>query len=401
MRILFLIGNGFDINLNLDTSYANVLEDYIKLDPPNEIIGNFQNELKNNKSVWWSDFEYQIGQYIKTFDDNNITDFYAQFSHFREFVVTKFMNEEERIDYTKYKDNIPEIFMNSIASFYITLLDSSKNKILDLIRGNDNVFRYSFITFNYTNALNNIIEISKTFYKDTSFALPITEINNKKYYHHLANIVPVHGTLRKDFIMGVDNVTQINNELLKTNPKLQRTIIKPKTNEILGRNGVKDAERYIRTSKIICIFGMSIGRTDKTWWDHIIKWLLGNDKRHLIIFYFSSDFSPIFPDKYFEVMDKVIDDLFAIINPISDTDKKKIINRIHITPDLRYMFKMNILKKDVVLTSENKRNINIHPMAITAPKAIEQVNQASKILNKSGIKQFNIFTEKIRKIFPF
>lgn len=40
----------------------------------------------------------------------------------------------------------------------------------------------------------------------------------------------------------------------------------------------------IYDSFIICIFGMSIGNTDKMWWEKIIDWLKVNGDNKLIIF---------------------------------------------------------------------------------------------------------------------
>ena len=44
------------------------------------------------------------------------------------------------------------------------------------------------------------------------------------------------------------------------------------------------AEEIIDKSQIICIFGMSMGITDKRWWEKICAWLLANPHRILIIY---------------------------------------------------------------------------------------------------------------------
>ena len=40
----------------------------------------------------------------------------------------------------------------------------------------------------------------------------------------------------------------------------------------------------IDSSTIICIFGMSIGKTDKMWWERICKWLRSSVNHRLIIY---------------------------------------------------------------------------------------------------------------------
>ena len=50
MRILYLIGNGFDINVGLHTSYSEFLQDYLQQEPTTELdlVGKrFINRLKS------------------------------------------------------------------------------------------------------------------------------------------------------------------------------------------------------------------------------------------------------------------------------------------------------------------------------------------------------------------
>ena len=52
----------------------------------------------------------------------------------------------------------------------------------------------------------------------------------------------------------------------------------------MGQRRTERAEEMINNSSIICIFGMSMGLTDKRWWERIITWLLSNEQRILIIY---------------------------------------------------------------------------------------------------------------------
>lgn len=40
----------------------------------------------------------------------------------------------------------------------------------------------------------------------------------------------------------------------------------------------------IEESIIICVFGMSIGKTDKLWWKYLCEWLWYDKKRRLILY---------------------------------------------------------------------------------------------------------------------
>ena len=43
MKIVYLIGNGFDLNLGLKTSYRDFYKKYIKQKSNSEIVENFKN----------------------------------------------------------------------------------------------------------------------------------------------------------------------------------------------------------------------------------------------------------------------------------------------------------------------------------------------------------------------
>lgn len=48
MNIVFLIGNGFDLNLNLKTKYRHFYENYISTPSKNATIEKFKKVLSNN-----------------------------------------------------------------------------------------------------------------------------------------------------------------------------------------------------------------------------------------------------------------------------------------------------------------------------------------------------------------
>ena len=56
----------------------------------------------------------------------------------------------------------------------------------------------------------------------------------------------------------------------------------------MGQRRTELAEEIIDKSQIICIFGMSMGITDKRWWEKICVWLL-SDPHKLLIIYTRSD----------------------------------------------------------------------------------------------------------------
>ena len=66
MNILFLIGNGFDLNIGLNTRFQNALSYYLKKSNNNPRTQKFKKDIDKNFEKW-SDFENQMGIYTKEF----------------------------------------------------------------------------------------------------------------------------------------------------------------------------------------------------------------------------------------------------------------------------------------------------------------------------------------------
>lgn len=75
----------------------------------------------------------------------------------------------------------------------------------------DEEFRYSFITFNYTNVLDRIIGLY-----DEKTAI-ITKHQGQEFMrsNKIGQIIHIHGTTDEEMILGVNDAEQIGNDLLK------------------------------------------------------------------------------------------------------------------------------------------------------------------------------------------
>lgn len=94
-----------------------------------------------------------------------------------------------------------------------------------------------------------------------------------------------NGTLNEEMILGVNDVNQINSGFLKNDAEFLDTFIRRRMNNSIGQRKTEHAQKLIEDSHIICIFGMSIGSTDKMWWEEIVKWLNRSDNNKLVIYY--------------------------------------------------------------------------------------------------------------------
>ncbi|MPN40045.1 hypothetical protein SDC9_187580 [bioreactor metagenome] len=95
----------------------------------------------------------------------------------------------------------------------------------------------------------------------------------------------MHGKrIKSPIIFGVDNEDQIANKELFHDPMFELSMLKPKINEELNKKKTQQCMDLIEKSSIVCIYGMSIGLTDTTWWKAIVAWLK-KDRSHCLIYH--------------------------------------------------------------------------------------------------------------------
>ena len=96
-------------------------------------------------------------------------------------------------------------------------------------------------------------------------------VNHIQYENVCGNLIYAHGHVDSDMVLGVNDVSQIAAPSLFEgyDDFFINEVIKQKTNELNGRNTDKKAFELLQKSDLIYIYGMSIGATDKLWWDRI------------------------------------------------------------------------------------------------------------------------------------
>ena len=120
-------------------------------------------------------------------------------------------------------------------------------------------FQIDIISFNYTDTLEKIFQLlPKT---DSSI-----QLSNQTF---LRTIRHIHMRLDDDdIIMGLNDESQIlNKDLL--NDELRGLIVKPYINKELQNLIDIECIRLIRNADLICLFGVSLGKTDLLWWQTI------------------------------------------------------------------------------------------------------------------------------------
>lgn len=291
MNILHIIGNGFDLNQGLPTSYAHFYEYYFQLRPKDtdteavkKIRKKLYERLYDKKSDRWADLEKTLGE---------ITTEFESVEEFEEAYLDVY---RQILNYLKavYDNSEVSRFEKPEETFYSDLAMPWKNLVLrdrtvlerDLPPYED--VHISIISFNYTDTLSRVSD------------LPISEGKSIGRYDNRNTIYDgsqhVHHELESnDIILGVDNSNQILNDRFQNNETVMNYLIKPQANAGLGNMVDTRCIRLIRDARIICIFGMSIGETDSMWWKAIGSRLSKDNSVRVLYFPFVNDIANVLP----------------------------------------------------------------------------------------------------------
>lgn len=276
MNITFLLGNGFDINFGLKTSYKSFYNYLKKSKIRNKLIENILSDLE---CELWSDLELGLGNYLSNINaESEIEDFLNEKETVESLLVDYLTLENDKFEITDEKA-ISKIFNQNVVNFYKGFNRKEKAHYENMLNDID-VLKYQFITYNYTGIIDKII---------SSVSNQIEPFSKHTYKGNvrqdsLCNALHIHGTLDEGIILALNDTSQINNEKLQNNADLKRFMVKSQINKEDGNFLTDDALKIIEYSLYICIFGMSIGDTDNMWWQAIIKWLLQNSNRRIVFF---------------------------------------------------------------------------------------------------------------------
>ncbi len=327
MNVLFLIGNGFDLNVGLKTRFKDVLEAYLKRKDTDPRLCKFKEDI-NLDFENWSDFEKQMGVYTDKFTPETIDDYCFCIRDFREFLVAHLKKEESRIDCDN-QDRIISVFRDSLQKFHNELQPSDKQIFHSIT--NQVQIRLNFITFNYTDVFDKCLKILR---------------DRGALVDDIGTILHIHGTTEEHLIMGVDNVSQIKNENIAEDKKLERTIIKPIINDKLKNLNNKTGHSLVLQSHVICVFGLSLGETDQRWWELLGNRLKSNAECRLILYVKEDEWNLIHPEDSIEKIEEVLEKAF---NAMRISRSQSISDRIHIGFNTN-MFKIDLTKKEKVLS---------------------------------------------------
>lgn len=305
LKIALLIGNGFDLNLGLKTSYL----DFKKYLESNGMIDNlnlyrFLNENKNDDLELWSDLEKSLGGLLS---ENSWQGLEVSKSEISDFVSSEIEQvltdlkvylsiEERKIDFNKSIDVVVRDIQNTFLNIIKPTEVKDQNKLRNVFAFDKGTIEIYPIVFNYTSVFDKMISHLPSF-------------TNRSYNYRIYDSNHPHGTLDDGMILGVNDVDQIKNFehcVLESDDLVY--VLKVKAPEISSNLEYNQAIDIVNDADLIIVFGMSIGDTDKFWWQCIQNRMLSLDSVYLIVFTRGSEDCP--PDrsnrrKYFKAQKKI------------------------------------------------------------------------------------------------
>ena len=283
MRITFLIGNGFDIAVGLNTGYRDFYK-YCKNEHADTCKNNIILSNIMEKPEQWSDMEIALGNFKN--EDIDANRFLIDKEKVEELLENYLLSEENRVVFSDTRNKqVSKEIISSIVRFYNNHPQVFMSQILTTVNSISSSIKYTCINFNYTNVYDRCWDIAKKSCDNK----PASHVHGTTRYEDSFDIIcHVNGVISQGIILGVNDDNQIKQKSLKIDKTIQKTMIKTNANNCLGQGRVDEAQRIISESRVICIYGMSLGFTDQIWWNSIYKWLV-SDKANILVIY---DYKP-------------------------------------------------------------------------------------------------------------
>ncbi|RYX89814.1 hypothetical protein EON78_07140 [bacterium] len=251
---------------------------YNEVESDNAIVSTLKHDISSHYNNW-SDLELALGKYtqnLKTSDefDELIQDILNNLGDYLEGI-------ENQIDFSLFnKEKLYKYLCNPEASLPKGDSNTIEAYKSAWVRPNWSI---NVVTFNYTQTFEKIINYTAT-----------NQIIGK---HHQGNIVlkniyHLHGFSDDRMIIGVNDVTQIDNKDFHSNPDILEALVKSEYNRAMRHTVDEDVISQILSANLICIFGSAIGDTDNCWWE-LIGEQLKRDCR-IIIFTKGEEFNKRF-----------------------------------------------------------------------------------------------------------
>ena len=321
MNITFLLGNGFDIGLGLKSGYKDFYPYFIEKSREDNMI---KKEIEADKKADypnWSDLEVALGKFTKNVSKKMVSQFIEDKVEM-DTLLKYYLKDEEK--FFKYDDaQMKTMIKKALEHLKNGNSVNEKNQIGKTLNSYKNEdYLYQCVTFNYTKCPDLIWEsISKEIVGNHTY-----QGSNRN--ERFDTVLHIHGTLEdNEMLIGVNDESQIDNTELLDNEYLKWAMIKPYLNTAIGQRKTERAKEIINESGIICLYGLSVGMTDKMWWEYIGEWLKNSTNRLLIIYNYEPEYVPGHPVTRLIHVDGIRND-FLSKTSLNEKEKENVKSRV-------------------------------------------------------------------------
>ncbi len=278
MNILYLIGNGFDMNLGLKTGYSDFYKYYVNTESKSEDVKNLKDEIIKEGN--WSDLESSLGEYTVNFDSSDR--FMEVLKDIGDSLADYVEREEKKLEQLEFNQ---DTFFDYLCFPEKSITDDQKSILKGFKDSWKSVdWHVDVISFNYTNTFEMVMGDNKKIgTHDNQFSINYEEVKH------------IHGYHNQNMVLGVNDNSQVANEKFRNDREIYYLFIKNNCNKAIGHTMEITCERLISKANLICLFGLSIGDTDKIWWKAVARRLLNNNTKLLIFGYSNKGFSKRWP----------------------------------------------------------------------------------------------------------
>lgn len=192
MEILYIIGNGFDLNLDLKTSYNDFYQYYTTVETHNDNVQKLKENISKTYDSW-ADLELALGSYTQYLDKTeelddillDIGEKLSKYLHLEEGKLENYkINQRKFFDYLCYPENL--------------FLPADKENLLGIkSKWKNHQWNLNIFTFNYTSIIEKIFGAKR---KNVLLAH-----NGNSIPIQFGEIKHIHGYLENDMVIGVND----------------------------------------------------------------------------------------------------------------------------------------------------------------------------------------------------
>lgn len=231
---VLILGNGFDLDLGLKTSYSNFMdsEDF-KAIVYNNYFARYLQDRRERLGGNWIDIENEIKSYVHVTVPHTID----EVAH----------NNKELPQFKKDYYELIEALKTYLSNIDLSNIniDSCAAKILKAVINNG---YFSILSYNYTDL------------KTIASQLSITKLSNRKLIDKDSFVKNIHGSIKdKNIILGVEDGAEIDKEYCYVVKSMSQYF---KSNNVRGT--LEDAD-------IVLFFGHSLGETDYLYFEEFFS----------------------------------------------------------------------------------------------------------------------------------